>query len=87
MFEESSMEQLIKILKETFPHLTTEEIKHRLIKASLSPIYQKIQLLRALGADQEETDEYFMGLLVTYMKLPSDAPQLKGNKDAQSNLQ
>lgn len=75
-FEDSSMTQLVRIIQESFPHLTKQEIKLRMLKAAKSPIYQKIQLLKGLGASQNEVNTHFMGLLVTFMRLPSDDPQL-----------
>ena len=73
------MDHLARTLHEAFPHLTLYEIKSRIIKACQDPIFAKIQVLNKLGASQEEVAEHVMSLLVTFMRLPDDAPQLSGD--------
>ena len=69
--------EAIKHLQQKFKKLTRQEIKLRLIRAAKDPIYQKIQLLEKLGSSQDEVNEHIMQLVVTYMQLPRDAPQLQ----------
>jgi len=71
------MEHLASTLQAEFPDLTLVEIKRRIIKACQDEIFGKIQTLNRLGASKEEVDEQIMSLLVSYMRLPKDASQLK----------
>ena len=74
--KETKMDNLARTLQKAFPKLTRPEIKLRIIKAAKDPVFGKIQLLQKFGSSQEEIDEQVMRLLIIYMRLPRNAPQL-----------
>lgn len=70
------MQQLATALQEEFPHLSLQEVNHRILKASQSPNFKKIQELKRYGGSQSKINKHVMLLLVTFMRLPSDSEQL-----------